>query len=189
MWKYVLNITTFFYPKNLTIHQLSIHVCSLILQADPTTKASLNNVCEYTASSELTETMLVGDLIAEFSWSSPSKLYKYTWLKLSNLLDKYLVIYKEISLILNTLVNLRKLTLLTIPAQLNCILQFKIHCPYGTIHYTSNVNKSLVSYPNYFILRLIESQHLSFLQTWDPLRMVSQTDVAFFLLTLPSVFS
>ena len=63
--------------KKLTIHQLSMHICSLILLADPATKAKVHDVRKYAASCALAETMLVGDLVSAINWSSPAIFYKF----------------------------------------------------------------------------------------------------------------
>ena len=65
------------HQNKLTIHQLSTHICSLILQADPTTKAKVHDVRKYAASCALAETMLVGDLVSAINWSSPAIFYKF----------------------------------------------------------------------------------------------------------------
>ena len=70
-------INPYDHQKKLTIHQLSTHICSLILQADPTTKARVHDVRKYAASCALAETMLVGDLVSAINWSSPATFYKF----------------------------------------------------------------------------------------------------------------
>ena len=68
------------HQKKLTIHQLSTHICSLIIEADPTTKRNFGKVHDirsYAASCALAETMLVGDLVSAMNWSSPTIFYKF----------------------------------------------------------------------------------------------------------------
>ena len=68
------------HQKKLTIHQLSTHICSLIIEADPTTKRNFGKVHDirsYAASCALAETMLVGDLVSAMNWSSPAIFYKF----------------------------------------------------------------------------------------------------------------
>ena len=63
--------------KQLSIYQLSTHVCKLILLADPNTKAKVHDVRKYATSCALAETMLVGNLADELNWSSPSVFFKF----------------------------------------------------------------------------------------------------------------
>ena len=49
--------------KPLTKHQLSTHICRLILEADPLTAAKVHDVRKYASSYALAKTMLVGDLM------------------------------------------------------------------------------------------------------------------------------
>ena len=61
----------FLTPNNtkISVHGLSTQICSLILQADPNTKAKVHDVRKYAASHALAETMLMGDLISNMNWS------------------------------------------------------------------------------------------------------------------------
>ena len=61
----------------LSIFQLKSHVCSLILQADPNTRALVHDVRKYATSCALMETMQVGNLARELNWSSPAVFYRY----------------------------------------------------------------------------------------------------------------
>ena len=70
----------FLKPNNqekMTIHTLSTQICSIILQADPSTKAKVHDVRKYAASCALAETMLVGDLLSAMNWSSPATFMKF----------------------------------------------------------------------------------------------------------------
>ena len=61
----------------LSKHQLSTHICSLILQADKTTAANVHDIRTYAASCGFAECMLIGDLISAINWSSPAVFYKF----------------------------------------------------------------------------------------------------------------
>ena len=63
--------------QEMTIHSLGAHICSLIAEADPNTKAAVHDVRKYATSCALAETMLVGDLANEMNWSSPAVFFKY----------------------------------------------------------------------------------------------------------------
>ena len=63
--------------KDLSINQLSYHVRSLIIKADPMTKVKVHDVRKYAASCSLAETMIVGDLVEALNWSSAATFYKY----------------------------------------------------------------------------------------------------------------
>ena len=65
------------HQKKLTIHQLTTQVCSLILQADHTTKSNVHDIRAYAASFAFAEGMLVGDLVSAINWSSPAVFYKF----------------------------------------------------------------------------------------------------------------
>ena len=69
----------FLSPKNkkLSVHGLSTLICSLILQADPSTKAKVHDVRKYAASYALAETMLMGNLISTMNWSSSAVFVKF----------------------------------------------------------------------------------------------------------------
>ena len=63
--------------KPLSKHQLSTQICRLILAADPLTAVKVHDVRSYASSYALTKTMLIGDLMREIHWSSPSTFFKY----------------------------------------------------------------------------------------------------------------
>ena len=63
--------------KSLTIKKLSYHICSLIVEADPDTKARVKDVRAYAASFSLEQTMLLGQLIHEIGWSSAVMFFKH----------------------------------------------------------------------------------------------------------------
>ena len=63
--------------KKMSIHKLSSHLCSLILQADPNTKAKIHDVRRYAASCTLAETMLMGDLVSSMNWSNQATFVKF----------------------------------------------------------------------------------------------------------------
>ena len=63
--------------EKFTIHGLSTQICSMILQADPSTRAKIHDVRKYAASCALAETMLVGDLVSAMNWSSPGTFMKF----------------------------------------------------------------------------------------------------------------
>ena len=63
--------------KPLSKHQLSTQICQLILKADPLTAVKVHDVRSYASSYALTKTMLIGDLMREIHWSSPSTFFKY----------------------------------------------------------------------------------------------------------------
>ena len=63
--------------KKMSIHKLSSHLCSLILQADPNTKAKIHDVRRYAASCALAETMLMGDLVSSMNWSNKATFVKF----------------------------------------------------------------------------------------------------------------
>ena len=69
----------FLTPNNtkISVHGLSTQICSLILQADPNTKAKVHDVRKYAASHALAETMLMGDLISNMNWSSSAVFVKF----------------------------------------------------------------------------------------------------------------
>ena len=61
----------------LSKHQLSTHICSLILQADKVTAANVHDIRSYATSLAFEESMLVGDLVSAVNWSSPAVFYKF----------------------------------------------------------------------------------------------------------------
>ena len=74
----------FINPKNgraMTLSQLRYHICSLITEADPDTRARVHDIRKYAASLTLQQDMLVGDLIQDFNWSSPATFYKFYFMQ------------------------------------------------------------------------------------------------------------
>ena len=69
----------FLTPKNkkFSVHGLSTQICSLIIQADPNTKAKVHDIRKYAASYALAETMLMGDLVSTMNWSSSAIFVKF----------------------------------------------------------------------------------------------------------------
>ena len=65
------------FKEKLTIHALSMQISSVILQADPSTKAKVHDIRKYAASCALAQTMLVGDLVSAMNWSSPATFMKF----------------------------------------------------------------------------------------------------------------
>ena len=63
--------------KKMSIHKLSSHLCSLILQADPNTKVKIHDVRRYASSCALAETMLMGDLVSSMNWSNQATFVKF----------------------------------------------------------------------------------------------------------------
>ena len=63
--------------KPLTIKQLSISICRIIQQADPSTKAKVHDVRKYAASCSLAETMQTSNMINALRWRSPHTFWKY----------------------------------------------------------------------------------------------------------------
>ena len=61
----------------MSIHKLSSHLCSLILQADPNTKVKIHDVRRYASSCALAETMLMGDLVSSMNWSNQATFVKF----------------------------------------------------------------------------------------------------------------
>ena len=61
----------------LTVQQLGAHVRSLIKMADPLCKVSVHEVRKYSASYSFAESMVVGDLVSTFQWSSPAVFYRH----------------------------------------------------------------------------------------------------------------
>ena len=72
--------------SNISIFQLRYHICSLITEADPATKAKVHDIRKYAASCSLQQDMLVGDLTEDFNWSSPAIFYKFYFLQ-TDILD------------------------------------------------------------------------------------------------------
>ena len=74
----------FLNPRNgraITLSQLRYHICSLITEADPDTRAKVHDIRKYAASITLQQDMLVGDLIEDFNWSSPATFYKFYFMQ------------------------------------------------------------------------------------------------------------
>ena len=65
------------HDKILTVQQLGSHIRSLIKTADPTFKVKVHEVRKLAASHSFAETMVIGDLVSNFNWSSPAVFYKY----------------------------------------------------------------------------------------------------------------
>ena len=63
--------------KQLTVQQLGAHVRALIKLADPTSKVKVHEVRKIVASHSFAESMVVGDLVSTFQWSSPAVFYKH----------------------------------------------------------------------------------------------------------------
>ena len=63
--------------KPLSIKQLSTSVCKLILQADPTVKATVHDVRKFSAAFTLSETMQTENMIHTLHWRSPHTFWKY----------------------------------------------------------------------------------------------------------------
>ena len=63
--------------QKISVNQLSIQICKLILEADPNTKSRVHDVRKYASSYSLAETMLVGDLVSSIHWSSPTIFFKF----------------------------------------------------------------------------------------------------------------
>ena len=74
----------FLNPKNkkdLSLPQIRQHICSLITEADPDTKAKVHDIRKFAASCSLQQDMLVGDLTEDFNWSSPAVFYKFYFMQ------------------------------------------------------------------------------------------------------------
>ena len=67
--------------KNMSIFQLRHHICSMITDADPDTKARVHDIRKYAASCSLQQDMLVGDLTEDFNWSTPAVFYKFYFMQ------------------------------------------------------------------------------------------------------------
>ena len=63
--------------KQLTVQQLGAHVRALIKLADPTSKVKVHEVRRIAASHSFAESMVVGDLVSTFQWSSPAVFYRH----------------------------------------------------------------------------------------------------------------
>ena len=77
----------FLNPRNgraITLSQLRYHICFLITEADPDTRAKVHDIRKYAASITLQQDMLVGDLIEDFNWSSPATFYKFYFMQTEN---------------------------------------------------------------------------------------------------------
>ena len=68
--------------KAISLSQLKFHICSLITEADPDTRAKVHDIRKYAASLTLRQDMQVGDLIQEFNWSSPAMFYKFYFMQI-----------------------------------------------------------------------------------------------------------
>ena len=56
---------------------MSTQIYSVIIQADPSAKAKIHDVCKYEASCALAEIMLMGDLVSAMNWSSAATFMKF----------------------------------------------------------------------------------------------------------------
>ena len=65
------------HEKPMGVQQLGSHIKTLITSADPNSKVKVHEVRKYAASHSLAETMVIGDLVSNFNWSSPVIFYKY----------------------------------------------------------------------------------------------------------------
>ena len=65
------------WDKHLSVQQLGTHVRTLIKMADPSSKVSVHEVRKLAASYSFAESMVVGDLISTFQWSSPAVFYRH----------------------------------------------------------------------------------------------------------------
>ena len=63
--------------KELSISQLGAHVRALIKLADPASKVKVHRVRKMSASHSFAESMVVGDLMSTFQWSSPAVFYRH----------------------------------------------------------------------------------------------------------------
>ena len=78
----------FLNPKNnkiLSLPQLRQHICSLITEADPNTRAKVHDIRKFAASCSLQQDMLVGDLTEDFNWSTPAVFYKFYFMQTETL--------------------------------------------------------------------------------------------------------
>ena len=66
-----------YFKEKLTIHTLSTEICSVILQADPSTEAKVHDVRKYASSASFANNMLVGNLVEAMNWSSPATFFKF----------------------------------------------------------------------------------------------------------------
>ena len=65
------------HDKILTVQQLGSHIRSLIKTADQSSKVKTHDVRKLAASHSFVETMVIGDLVSNFNWSSPAVFYKH----------------------------------------------------------------------------------------------------------------
>ena len=78
----------FLNPKNnkiLSLPQLRQHICSLITEADPNTRAKVHDIRKFAASCSFQQDMLVGDLTEDFNWSTPAVFYKFYFMQTETL--------------------------------------------------------------------------------------------------------
>ena len=66
--------------RAITLSQLRYQICSLITEADPDTRAKVQDIRKYAASITLQQDMLV-DLIEDFNWSPPATFYKFYFMQ------------------------------------------------------------------------------------------------------------
>ena len=67
--------------KSISMFQLRYHICALITEADPDTRAKVHDIRKYAASCSFQQDMLVGDLTEDFNWSTPAIFYKYYFMQ------------------------------------------------------------------------------------------------------------
>ena len=73
------------HEKPMGVQQLGSHIKTLITSADPNSKVKVHEVRKYAASHSLAETMVIGDLVSNFNWSSPAVFYKYYFMQTETL--------------------------------------------------------------------------------------------------------
>ena len=63
--------------KPLTVHQLSVAACKLVMAGDPGTKARVHDVRKLAASYSLAETMDISTVTEALHWRSPNTFWRY----------------------------------------------------------------------------------------------------------------
>ena len=71
--------------KSLSLSKLRQHICTLITEADPDTRAKVHDIRKFSASCSLQQDMIVGDLTEDFNWSSSAVFYKFYFMQTDNL--------------------------------------------------------------------------------------------------------
>ena len=71
--------------KGLSLFKTRHHICTLITEADPDTKAKVHDIRKYAASCSLQQDMIVGDLTEDFNWSSSAVFHKLYFMQTDNL--------------------------------------------------------------------------------------------------------